>query len=120
VNRGRELRRHPSLRAGANVNFIQRMGDGAWAMRTYERGVEAETLACGSGSVASARMLSEWGLEPRGGAVTVRTRGGRNVTVSWTPLNDELQPFLRGEGRLVFAGVLATLDASNRGRGQTP
>ncbi|MEW5919284.1 MAG: diaminopimelate epimerase [Gemmatimonadota bacterium] len=103
VNRGRELRRHPSLRAGANVNFVQRL-NGGWAMRTYERGVEAETLACGSGSVALAKMVSEWELEPRTRAVTIRTRGGRDVTVSWASAGDV--PFLRGEGRLVFSGTL--------------
>ncbi|MEA3245376.1 MAG: diaminopimelate epimerase, partial [Gemmatimonadota bacterium] len=59
--RGRELRHHPSLERGANVNFVSR-GPAGWRMRTYERGVEAETQACGTGSVATAALLVAWGL----------------------------------------------------------
>ena len=60
VGRGRPLRQDPSLPRGANANFVsQRVGAGSgvasWRIRTYERGVEAETLACGSGAVASAK-----------------------------------------------------------------
>ncbi len=51
---GRALRRHPAFgRAGANVNFISRRGR-LLLIRTYERGVEDETLACGTGAVAAA------------------------------------------------------------------
>jgi diaminopimelate epimerase len=106
LSRGRELRRHPSLRAGANVNFVRRLSDGAWAMRTYERGVEAETHACGSGSVAAAALLAAWDLEAQGRDVRIRTRGGRDVVVSWEHLGTSPEPFLRGEGRFVFSGIL--------------
>ena len=52
------LRRHPAVGAeGANVNFYQIDGDGRVAIRTWERGVEAETLSCGSGSVAVALVV---------------------------------------------------------------
>ena len=60
VGRGRPLRHHPTMPQGANVNFVARNADGRWRMRTYERGVEAETLACGSGSVATAILLAAW------------------------------------------------------------
>lgn len=106
VTRGRELRMHPSLRSGANVNFVQQLAPGRWAMRTYERGVEAETLACGSGAVAVARMLTEWQLEPVGDTVAVLARGGRELGVFWTRLGTALQPWLSGEGRLVYSGTL--------------
>src|SRR6185437_10069646 len=52
ISRGRELRRDPSLQpAGANIDFVSRREDGSWAIRTYERGVEGETLACGTGAI---------------------------------------------------------------------
>jgi len=50
---------------GTNVNFIQRATDGKIYLRTYERGVESETLACGTGSVASAIVASlKWKIKP--------------------------------------------------------
>ena len=99
---------HPSLRDGANVNFIKQLGDRRFAMRTYERGVEAETLACGSGAVAVATLVAAWSLVPRAADVSVLTRGGLELGVSWSAD----QPFLQGEGRLVFSGVLADIVAS--------
>lgn len=108
LGRGRSLRVHPSLRDGANVNFVRQLAPGRWAMRTYERGVETETLACGSGSVAVALLVSVWGVEPPGAPVTILTRGGRDVRVTWSKIGDQVLPFLSGEGRLVFSGVLAS------------
>lgn len=58
---------------GTNVNFIQKIGDD-WALRTYERGVEAETLSCGTGVTASALFILE--QEQRSGAVGLHTPGG--------------------------------------------
>jgi diaminopimelate epimerase len=48
------LRRHPAMPHGANINFVRVDSPSRLSIRTYERGVEAETLACGSGVVASA------------------------------------------------------------------
>ncbi|MBM4193256.1 MAG: diaminopimelate epimerase [Gemmatimonadetes bacterium] len=102
--RGRELRHHPSLVAGANVNFVAAAGP-EWRMRTYERGVEGETLACGTGSAASAILLSSWGLASQ--PVTIRTSSGMPVRVGLSGSPGALRPALRGEGRLVFHGELA-------------
>lgn len=100
--RGSELRHHQSLAAGANVNFVSAAAAG-WRMRTYERGVEGETLACGTGAVATAALLVAWGLAPAG-PVTILTSSGRPVTATVDPLNPAAAPALRGEGRLVFSG----------------
>jgi diaminopimelate epimerase len=106
VGRGRALRTHPAFRPqGANVNFVSARQDGSWAIRTYERGVEGETLACGTGAIASAVLLNSWGLSV---AETVLvTRSERPVTVRLRADGDQLWPMLRGEGRLVFTGELA-------------
>ena len=58
VGRGRPLRHEQSLAQGANVNFVSPDGSGGWRIRTYERGVEGETLACGTGAVATAILLA--------------------------------------------------------------
>jgi diaminopimelate epimerase len=49
---GRDIRYHAAFERGANANFAARLADGSFRMRTYERGVEMETLACGTGAVA--------------------------------------------------------------------
>lgn len=102
--RGRPIRYDPALEAGANVNFVARDGDG-WAVRTYERGVEAETLACGTGAVATAALLAAWGESGR--VSTLRTRSGLPLTVRFRE-NDRgvVTPTLAGEGRIVFRGEL--------------
>src|SRR5256712_9789278 len=82
--RGRMLRSDATLGPeGANVNFVSSGGSSAeWVMRTYERGVEAETLACGTGAVAAACALLEWGLAKP--PVTIWTRSGRRPEVAAT------------------------------------
>jgi diaminopimelate epimerase len=76
-------------------------------MRTYERGVEAETLACGTGAVACAVMLGAWG---EAGEVTrLKTRSGRTLTVTIRQAETGLRPSLAGEGRIVFEGSLREL-----------
>ncbi len=103
LGRGAELRSHPSLAHGANVDFLSQ-GSSGWSMRTYERGVEGETLACGTGAVASAILLNEWGKA--GDRVALRTRSGRTLEVTLRRGNGAWHPSLRGEGRIVFEGRL--------------
>lgn len=107
VGRGRPLRSHPSLGQGANVNFVSPGVDGGWRYRTYERGVEAETLACGSGAVATGILLSSWGLaEP---PVDIRTRSGRMLAVTFQRSGGSWSPSLSGEGRVVYRGELSEI-----------
>jgi diaminopimelate epimerase len=109
MTRGRTLRSDPGLGpAGANVNFVagSPVGSGTqWALRTYERGVEGETLACGTGAVAAAVLLAHAG---RGGLpMDLLTRGGRILHIAATLSEAKTTDvWLAGEGRLVFTGVL--------------
>ena len=106
MERGRTLRNLRQLSAGANVNFVSG-APGRWLMRTYERGVEGETLACGTGAVASGVLLRTWGLESED--IRVTTRSGRDVMVSLRVENDRWLPSLQGEGRIVFSGRVGAL-----------
>ena len=104
VGRGRPLRRDPALAQGANVNFLAPDDAGNWSIRTYERGVEGETLACGTGAVASAILLVEAG--EAASPIRLRTRSGRTLTVRLRRLADGWQPSLSGDARIVFQGRL--------------
>ncbi len=79
---GRGIRRHRAFAPrGTNVDFAQARGGTVW-MRTYERGVEGETLACGTGAVACGIVCAARGLVRS--PVTVRTRGG-DLVVHFDP-----------------------------------
>jgi diaminopimelate epimerase len=114
AGRGPRLRWHPETGAtGANVNWVSRLPDGRWRYRTFERGVEGETLACGTGAVATAVLLRTWGLTTDE-LVTIVSSSGRNLEVRLRPLAAEsgaggYRPTLRGEGRVVFRGVTGDL-----------
>jgi diaminopimelate epimerase len=113
---GRRLRHDPRLgRAGANVDFVRviraRAGRATLAMRTFERGVEAETQACGTGSVAAAAAFARRALARSHGTgrrpfrVDVKVPGGRlqvRLTASQSGFG---AAFLEGEARPVSAGL---------------
>ena len=105
--RGRPLRHDASLEHGANVNFVSQDSAGAWRLRTYERGVEGETLACGTGAVATAILLAESGEIEN--AVSLTTRSGLALRVRLTPSDADWIPSLAGEARIVFRGTLGEL-----------
>lgn len=116
AGRGPALRWHAYLgRGGANVNWVSRLPDGRWRYRTFERGVEGETLACGTGAVATAILVVTWGLaEP--GSVPIVSSSGRELVVRLRPLQPGIPtetagflPTLQGEGRVVFHGVIRSL-----------
>jgi diaminopimelate epimerase len=107
VGRGAPIRRDPSFRQGANVNFVSPRAAGGWRMRTYERGVEAETLACGTGAVAAAVLLNAWGEAAP--TVELQTRSGQMLHVRLVRRGRSWQPSLAGEARIVFRGALGEL-----------
>ncbi len=103
---GRAVRTHPIFApAGTNVDFVQATGSGSIRVRTYERGVEAETLACGTGAVASAivgHAAGRVGTSP----VLVSMPGG-NLTIDFTCMNgDYSDVWLTGEVSFVYTGTL--------------
>lgn len=103
---GREVRFHPMfLPAGTNVNFVRVTSLHTLQNRTYERGVEDETLACGTGAVAAALVHARLGQVRS--PVQVHTRGGEILTVSFEMNREEIrQVFLEGEAHVVFQGEL--------------
>lgn len=91
---------------GANANFVRILPDGRLKVRTYERGVEAETMACGTGCVASALFAAvQKGMES---PIEVITSGGEILTIHFDlfdgPMADNV--FLEGPTRLVCTGNL--------------
>ncbi len=109
ANLGRALRHDEAFApAGTNVSFAQQQGDSELLLRTYERGVEAETLACGTGSVAAACCLLH--REGREGPATVliHPTGGDvlRTTLTRSPDGSVFRNIsLEGPARLVFRGV---------------
>lgn len=115
---GRSLRSDACLGPdGANVDFVASAPATGWGIRTYERGAEGETLACGTGCVASAAVLAYWGVLDPAEPVQLLTRSGRPARVRLRPSRSTGGPAsgssrrwlasVAGEGRLVFRGELA-------------
>jgi diaminopimelate epimerase len=103
---GRRTRYHDLFKpAGTNVNFIQVQGKHKLRIRTYERGVEGETLACGTGAVAAALVAAS--LRMVASPVQVTTRSGEKLTVSF---EGEVEGFgaiyLEGEAVVICEGVV--------------
>ena len=110
IERGRQLRFDPALGPeGANVNFISPpVAPGApWLIRTYERGVEGETLACGTGTVAAALLLVQVGRTRLPLVFASRSGSLLSVRAAPTTAGGFEDVWLQGEGRTVFEGVLA-------------
>ncbi len=103
---GRAIRRHPVFApAGTNVNVVSPLPDGAVRMRTWERGVEAETLACGTGAVASAIVATVLGKTRP--PVRVQTSSGRPLMVEFEINGNEAGNVrLGGEAALIARGEI--------------
>ena len=107
MGRGRALRHDRRLgAAGANVNFVGAPSspDAPWLIRTYERGVEGETLACGTGTVAAGAAMAAQGETTL--PARFRSRGGEELLVrAVLDGRDASAVWLGGQGKLVFRGV---------------
>jgi diaminopimelate epimerase len=101
---GAEIRFHRHFAPkGTNVNFVQLIGPGAIRVRTYERGVEGETLACGTGVTASALIAAE--LHHYKSPVSVRVHGGDVLEVSFEKIDGRLGNVrLTGPADFTFTG----------------
>ena len=107
IGRGRIIRRDTArFPQGTNVNFVQVTGDGTIRVRTYERGVENETLACGTGATAAA-IVANFALQPRTVRYAVSVPGGElAVRFSHEPGTQTYTDIrLTGPARRVFGGV---------------
>ena len=104
---GRELAHHALFAPdGVNVDFAQVLDAGELRLRTFERGVEAETLSCGTGATAAAVLTHLWGLTRS--PVRVHPPGGVELRVRF---HREAGAFrdvrLEGEARIVYEGRIA-------------
>ncbi len=106
VEQGRALRYHRAFSPeGTNADFIRVLGDDLISMRTYERGVEDETLACGTGAVASAIVCAERGLVRP--PVKVRTRSGEILKIDFKKEGERFsEVWMEGSTTIVYEGKL--------------
>jgi diaminopimelate epimerase len=104
VSLGRAIRYHDAFApAGTNVNFVLPAEGGRLQVRTYERGVEDETLACGTGCVASALITAArrgWSSP-----IPVTTRSGGILTIHFQQAGRQFREvYLEGDARIVYRG----------------
>lgn len=103
-NLGRKLRYEAPVEQGTNVNFVQRVDKSKLKIRTYERGVECETLSCGTGVTAAALAAA---LETAESPVEIEVRGGR-LKVEFERVNEHsfTNIFLIGPAEKVYSGFI--------------
>jgi len=104
---GAEIRHHPDFKPrGTNVNFVQVLEAGRIRVRTFERGVEDETLACGTGVTAAALVTAR--VHQFGSPVKVRVQGGDDLEVSFHENGVGFKDVrLTGPADFVFEGRIA-------------
>ncbi|NGO39022.1 diaminopimelate epimerase [Limisphaera ngatamarikiensis] len=103
---GPEIRWHPTFAPrGTNVNFVQILEPGHIRVRTFERGVEGETLACGTGVTASALVTALLYEVPS--PIRVRVQGGDTLRVAFRRVGDQFEEvYLTGPAEFVFEGTI--------------
>jgi len=101
---GRQIRHHKKFSpAGTNVNFIEVLNKDSLRIRTYERGVEDETLACGTGSIAAALIFAlKTGAS---GEINIHTQSGEILKVYFKREQDKFEDvWLEGRAKIVYKG----------------
>lgn len=107
VKYGRMIREHDHFSpAGTNVNFVKPVGTQHIAIRTYERGVEDETLACGTGMVACAIIHHLRTETPS--PIKVDVKGGDTLEIGFSPGEEQTftEVTLKGPADFVFTGMV--------------
>jgi diaminopimelate epimerase len=114
VQWGKAIRRHREFAPeGTNVNFYQPSGKNRMKIRTFERGVEGETMACGTGSVATA-LVAAAGAAVRS-PVVLSTRGGEDLKVYFRRRGSAFREiYLEGEADFVYEGKIRDEDPAPR------
>ena len=109
-NLGRTIRTHDEFKPrGTNVNFVEQLDRDFIELRTYERGVEAETFACGTGSVASA-LVAYLQANPsiktkKSASMKVKTKSGAVLDVSFDLSNEKISNvWLKGSAKFIAQG----------------
>ncbi|MFZ0448685.1 MAG: diaminopimelate epimerase [Desulfatiglandaceae bacterium] len=106
IEQGGTVRYHEHFApAGTNADFMKVLGTDSLEIRTYERGVEDETLACGTGAIAGALVASARGLVKS--PVGVKTRGGEILTIYFEKEGESVKKvWMEGNTTIVYEGVL--------------
>ena len=106
-DQGKTLRYHPLFSPeGTNADFMKVAGPARLQVRTYERGVEDETLACGTGAIASALIAAVRGLVSRS-PVTVETRSSEELTIHFKKKGDAFEQVeLEGNTSIIYKARL--------------
>jgi diaminopimelate epimerase len=103
---GAKLRYGPLYgKVGCNINFVKKVDEDTFSLRTYERGVEDETLACGTGATAVAIAMNSTG-QTSASSINLNVEGGK-LAVSFDKVNDlYTNVFLIGPAEFVFKGQI--------------
>ncbi len=100
VSEGRRIRNHSLFPNGVNTNFISKISEDSYKVRTYERGVEDETLSCGTGITACAHFLWDKGVETSS-PINFQSRGGELVLKK-----EDNSVFFGGPTEMIYKGKL--------------
>lgn len=90
---------------GSNINFVKKINDTTFSLRTYERGVEDETLACGTGATAAAIAMNATG-ETDATSINLNVEGGKLIVSFDKKDNTYTNVFLKGPAEFVFEGTI--------------
>lgn len=107
VEKGREIRNGaPYFEEGSNVNFVEKVNNNTFAIRTYERGVEDETLSCGTGATAVALAMHKIGVTTEQ-SLNILVEGGQLIVSFQVGDNAYINIDLQGPATFVFEGEIA-------------